>query len=273
MEAEQFKASVHPPKGIDEDPIAKIKEFIKSITDNQDDDFFHLTCHIDSILKGRIEKGEFVDLDRLLPKTRTQIMNDDQRMQQFVDKSNGATYWGPPEKDSRITNIRHWEQAFRVYAAIYCNANPGRSGEIWQYVYMINTAATSFAWENVYYYDFTFRQLMAEKPSHSWAKTYTQLWNLAMCDPLPKQNSNSFVQNVQNTDKQQAGSWRKRCCWRYNKGNHCKKWNCKWDHRCKNCGDYNHGYSTCSKRGGSTGGKGRSRSRTPPPRKQSHRGK
>ena len=25
---------------------------------------------------------------------------------------------------------------------------------------LINTAAASFAWENVYYYDFTFRQLM-----------------------------------------------------------------------------------------------------------------
>ena len=33
-----------------------------------DDDFFHLTCHIDQSLKKKIENGEFVDLDKLLPK-------------------------------------------------------------------------------------------------------------------------------------------------------------------------------------------------------------
>ena len=36
-----------------------------------DDDFFHLTCHIDSPLKNKIENGEFVDLDKLLPKDNT----------------------------------------------------------------------------------------------------------------------------------------------------------------------------------------------------------
>ena len=33
-----------------------------------DDDFFHITCHIDSSLRTKIENGEFVDLDKLLPK-------------------------------------------------------------------------------------------------------------------------------------------------------------------------------------------------------------
>ena len=31
-----------------------------------DDDFFHLTCHIDANLKTKIEKGQYVDLDKLL---------------------------------------------------------------------------------------------------------------------------------------------------------------------------------------------------------------
>ena len=33
-----------------------------------DVDFFHLTCHIDPALVKKIEKGEFVDLNKLLPK-------------------------------------------------------------------------------------------------------------------------------------------------------------------------------------------------------------
>ena len=277
LEAEQFKATVQPPKGTSEH-LDKLGDFIKSLTDNQDDDFFHLTCHIDQTLRKRIEAGEFVDLDRLLPKTRTQILNDDQRVQQYVDKD-GGTYWGPPEKESRITNVRRWEQAFRVYAAIYTTANPGRSAEIWQYVYIINTAAASYAWENVYYDDFTFRQLMAEKPARSWAKTYTQLWNLAMCDPLPKQNFKFSNQDSSAGGDKRTPGWKKRCCWRYNKGNKCHKWNCKWDHRCSSCGDFNHCYSNCSKRSGgnpgNSGGRGRqhSRSRSRTPRKQYSRTK
>ena len=36
-----------------------------------DNDFFHLTCHIDPLLKRKIENGEYVDLDKLLPKDNT----------------------------------------------------------------------------------------------------------------------------------------------------------------------------------------------------------
>ena len=35
-----------------------------------DDDFFHLMCHVDSALISKIEKGEFVDLDKLIPKEK-----------------------------------------------------------------------------------------------------------------------------------------------------------------------------------------------------------
>ena len=34
------------------------------------DDFFHLTCHIEPNLIHKIEKGEFVELEKLLPKDR-----------------------------------------------------------------------------------------------------------------------------------------------------------------------------------------------------------
>ena len=76
-------------------------------------------------------------------------MNDEQRMQ-FINRD-GATYWVPADHENKIIGIRRWDQAFRVYAAIYCKANPGRAGEIWQYIYVINSAATSYNWENVAY--------------------------------------------------------------------------------------------------------------------------
>ena len=113
-------------------------------------------------------------------------MNDDQRMQ-FVNRD-GASFWVPAERDNKIVGIRKWDQAFQVYAAIYFKHNPSRSAEIWQYIHIINTAAQSYTLEDVSYYDVTFCQLMHEKPHRSWAKTYVQLWNLAMCEPLSKNN-------------------------------------------------------------------------------------
>ena len=176
-------------------------------------------------------------------------MTDEQRMQLVM--KNGTTYWVPVTSDQKIWGVHRWEQAFWIYAVIYSKANPHRSAEIWQYIHVINSAAVSYTWENVAYYDFTFRQLMAEKPHRSWAKTYTQLWNLAMCNPLnvqmKSQNSGSGS-GQQSASMSSHADWHDRCCWRYNWGNKCKKWNCNFDHRCNYCGSYNHGRYNCPKR-------------------------
>ena len=72
---------------------------------------------------------------------------------------------------------------------IYTEANPERSGEIWQYMYTIDVAASSFHWDDVFNYDLTFRQLMSFKTHCSWVKIYNQGWNLAMGDLLGKVTS------------------------------------------------------------------------------------
>ena len=88
-----------------------------------------------------------------------------------------------------------------MYATIYTESNPERSGEIWQYMHVINVAASSFQWDNVANYDLTFRQLMACRPHRSWAKLYNQGWNLAMRDPIGK------VQTVTNYQQNSAKSF------------------------------------------------------------------
>ena len=168
-----------------------------------------------------------------------------------VVNHDGYSYWVPAEKEGRINGIRKWDQAFCIYAAIYSKHNPTKSAEIWQYIHVINTAAGSYAWENVCYYDLTFRRLMHEKLSHSWAKTYTQLWNLAMCDPINKSN-NSSQSNISGgwSTSNQNGSrndWRGHCCWCFNRGDKCKKWNCHFDHRCSGCSSWSHALINCPK--------------------------
>ena len=77
---------------------------------------------------------------------------------------------------------------------------------------------------------------MADNPERSWAKMYTQMWNLALREPISK---NSFHgKNEQNHNQQHnnntgaqggnvpvaSGNWKDRCCWRFGKGS-CKDGN------------------------------------------------
>ena len=66
-EAEQVRIPMEDPKG-----IAIVKNVVerKLNVDDNDDEFFHLTCHVDSSLKAKIERGEYIDLEYLLPKRK-----------------------------------------------------------------------------------------------------------------------------------------------------------------------------------------------------------
>ena len=247
LESEKRKIGANVPQGMLNE--TNNLDIIK-LLDN-DDDFFHMTCHIEQGLKDKIGRGEYVDLEKLLPKSGMSSMHSDVSRMEWVTRD-GMTYLAPiSDKDTKINSIRKWEQAFRVYAAIYSKVNPNRSPEIWEYVYTINTAAASYQWENVAHYDYIFRQLMHEKPWRSWSKTYAQGWQLALKDPLHKSNAGSQPNwgNQAHNGRGKKHDWRDDCCWRYNK-NRCKKSAeaCHFDHRCTYCGGWYHSYYNCRKR-------------------------
>ena len=243
IEVEKYKASMINPAGNN----------FSNTQRQSDDEFFHLTCHIDDSLKAKIEKGEFVELECLLPKDRYSARHQSEGKMEIVNKD-GQMYF-TSAKEVKINSIRRWEQAFRVYVAIYSAANPSRSYEIWQYVYVINSAAAGYQWENVSYYDYTLRQLMARNPQRSWANMYLQMWNLAMRDPITR-NTGGQIVNYQsrgsnNSDDQNQNGGRKRTkyCWKFNKMPPCPDGrNCKFPHRCYFCDGYNHGINICTKR-------------------------
>ena len=232
-----------------------------------DDDFFHLTCHIEPGLIAKIEKGEFVELEKLLPKDRSAFTKggSEENRLEWVQRD-GNTYLDAAGKDMKITGIRRWEQAFRAYATIYCAANPQRSKEIWQYISVINTAASAYSWDNVYNYDITFRHLMAFNPNRSWAVTYNQMWNLSMRDPIPRNHSGKghfqfhgqqgnrlSVGNNSGTSSSSSNnnSGRRKSsdyCWNFNKGIPCKFGKkCRFIERCKYCDSTAHGIHVCPK--------------------------
>ena len=237
LEAERYRASIEKPQG-------KQPEI-------SDDDFFHLTCHVDNTIRSKIEKGEFVELEKLLPNDRMGSQHKSDNRLDLVHRD-GYAFVVPHVKENKITNVRRWEQVFRIYAAIYSGSNPHRSTEIWQYVYIINTAATTYHWDNVAAYDYTFRQLMASAPSRSWAKIYNQMWNLSMKDPLPRTHhpTAGYQSNVQgkNNGQQQHGQPKKsKNCWKFNK-DMCSDASCPYPHRCSYCDKPGHGKFNCYSR-------------------------
>ena len=253
IEAEKYKAAIETPPGMSNFHTPVEIGGVNSTNGLSDDDFFHLICHIDANLEQKIERGDFVDLDKLLVKDNngpwmTEQAHDYERLEWV--RNEAGTFLMPAKKQNKINNFRRWEQAFCIYATIYCGKNPHRTREIWQYISVINTASNSFIWENVYNYDIVFRQLIQFNPNRSWAITYSHMWNLSMRTPLPKPQ---YIGNNQNQAQGQGkpqilGSIKKKpdYCWSYNKGIKCKFGkNCRFIERCSYCDSGSHGVVNC----------------------------
>ena len=227
LAAEKYKANL-APTGTYHDP---------------DDDFFHTSCHVESSVRERIKRGEFVELEKLLKKSKM-VKAEESRLE--IHNKNGVAFLAPANDREKINSVGRWDQAFRIYATIYSQSNPSRAAEIWQYVDVIHRAARVFSWDNVANYDYVFRQLMAENPQRSWSKTYTQMWNLTLCEPASRFNNNgSGTPHANRVKRGQASG----VCWRFNKGK-CKFGvNCRYEHSCSYCGSTAHSALNCPKKG------------------------
>ena len=251
LDAERFKATIAAPQGNEIVPYHNLHRDNYPMVPGgpSDDKFFHLTCHIDKSLRAKIEKGEFVELEKLLPREKSigGAPLADNRMEWIYEE--GQTFLAPvSNRQSKITNIRKWEQAFRVYAAIYSGANPSRAQEIWQYVYVINLAASTYTWDNVANYDYTFRQLMEFNPKRSWAITYRQMWNLAMRNPIMPQTDSTINARFGNRGDFHVKKKSPDYCWSFNKGQKCKFGpKCRFIERCSYCDAANHSVVNCHK--------------------------
>ena len=87
MKTIQFNNPITPKCKQDE---LKAMKYLES----EDDEFFHTICHIDEALREKIEKGKFVELEKLLQKKTLQHLNRDENRMQLVNKD-GMSYFVP----------------------------------------------------------------------------------------------------------------------------------------------------------------------------------
>ena len=99
IQAEHFKADIATPKGND---VSSFDLEMLCSNDN-DDDFFHIMCHVDPNLKTKIERGEFTDLEKLLAKNG-ETWSEDKRVE--LVNWGRSTYFTPVQDcETKITSV------------------------------------------------------------------------------------------------------------------------------------------------------------------------
>ena len=81
LDVEHFKAAIAEPDAGKILDVNLIQSPGGDIGSGLTDDDFHLTCHVDSTLISKIEKGEFVELQKLVPKDKRRKSGDDNRLE------------------------------------------------------------------------------------------------------------------------------------------------------------------------------------------------
>ena len=235
VEAEKFKASIEPPApGNDSMSSEKAPEGVESGEDlGDDDELFEVAMHVEDVTQGQIAKGGFIEVEKLIAKQESKIDGSEQHSLKLVNRDGVSFLVAGEDKET----------------AIYSKANPHRAAEIWQYIHTISNAANTFHWNNVAYYDYMFRKIMAKRPNRSWAKTHMQLWTTSMKHHLPPGHNAGHPGGAQGggSHVQKKKDWRDNVCWKYNK-NKCQNPKCNFEHRCSYCASYNHIAIHCRKK-------------------------
>ena len=213
-----------------------------------DESYIVVSGHLDETMINRIGRGEYVDFSRLLPRDRV-YQEEDNRMEMCL--KNGKAFWVPVHQGQNINGFSRWEQAFRVFANIYCKVNPGRAAEIIEYNHVIHMISSTYVWENVYAYDREFRLHMARNPNRSWGMILQQAWAMRLRDRISNQQYNHFSAGG-NDGRGRTNE----PCRRFNRGKCNFGTGCQYEHKCSYCFKFGHAAVNCRKALADRGGEG-----------------
>ena len=150
-------------------------------TSQIDEDYQMLDTHVDEAMRKKIQRFEFIELGRLLPRNRG---SDDDHQRLEIINRNGMSYLSPvsDRETNNIHSYAKWEQAFRIYTNIVTTKFPNKATELLQYSHTIQTASSAYSWENVQAYDKEFRRHIARHPYRSWRVILQQAWTMLLKD-------------------------------------------------------------------------------------------
>ncbi len=133
-----------------------------------------LADHVDFPIIKKILKGEFVELDRLLPPTLEEIQKKSKKLGTVAyDKDDGRMTVDKEWESNQIKSFNQWSQAFDIYSSVYCISHPEERFDMLAYVRIIRNASHSMSGKvgshHWLMYDRLFRSKKSKYPALSWA--------------------------------------------------------------------------------------------------------
>lgn len=207
-----------------------------------------LGAHVDDCVREAIQRGDYINLSRLLPKDA--VIPDDDLDRYHVVGKDGISYYVKKSDEVNkdlglpITSLARWDEAFRTYSAIYLEKQPWKATQLAEYVNYIHRQAATFIWSNVYNYDILFRRIMITDPERDWDIIHYQYSMQQFTDRIADRVKSGYQNSTSTPFKRRAH--KRDPCWRFNRTGKCKFGNsCTFDHRCASCGATDHGQHEC----------------------------
>ena len=216
-----------------------------------DEQYSMVATHVDEIMYRKITNCEYVDFSKLIP--RDKVWEEDNHTLELVQRGGKAVFAPTIDREvMAITSFNKWEQAFRVYSAIFTKEHPERSSELVQYNHLIYTTAQTYVWSNVYAYDKDFRIHLSNNPSRTWSLILQQAWSFRLKTKLSEIGFGNYGHGNSNRQNDRTRGKRE-VCYRFNRGKCSYGAKCKFEHRCQVCTKYGHGAWNCRKALGGNG--------------------
>ena len=131
----------------------------------------------------RIERGEFVDFDDLLPGVLAVTSRSGLEVI-ASDDSTLSVRTSDPRRRRRVVDFVSWTEAWTAYASVILSAAPHRCHELLGYQAIMANAAQQFYPEGWLEYDRRFRGAAASDPTRQWDVMDPTIWQLTRIDIL-----------------------------------------------------------------------------------------
>ncbi len=148
----------------------------------------------------------------------------------------------PRSRPTKISNIEQWTEAFHVYVAVYCQANPLQTAALMKYAAIIQSIAKRSGMTAALFYDDNFRTWQQHQPVVQWGVINSELYlqsSSVMGGSGPRFKA-PFPGPAGNTTGR---------CWAFTRTGFCTRGKqCRYSHRCTWCGGPHH-HRACQSKG------------------------